>query len=259
VALYTNCSRAFGTAGTTPFASDLSALNAAKVMLKQNGAPDGDMHLVLDYDAAYNLGNLTQLTNVNQAGASDVLRQGQFTAPIFGFNVHVDDNISSHTVGTSTGQDANGGEPVGETSIVYDGGNGGTILVGDTISFTTDNSGPGGADSHYVVNTAVTAAAGTIVINSPGLLATLADTTEIALGSTDYTYNMAFSRDAFVLGARAPKGDDAAVDETIIVDPLTGIPFRLAKYEGHHMTNYEMSILFGVMKGNPEHSVILFG
>jgi len=260
-ALYYNASRAYGTAGTAPFGSDLSDLAAAKFILDKNGAPSGDRHLVCDQNAGFNLRTLTQLTNVNQSGQAAPLVEGSLVRAM-GFDVVESDAIKTHTVGTSTGQDVNGGDAIGTTSITYDGGDGGTILVGDTVSIAGDTSGPNASVSRYVVNTAITAAAGEIVINAPGLISAWADTTEIALGSTDYTANLAFSRNALAFAARPPvkpEGGDAAVDERVFTDPISGISFLLSKYAGHHMNNYEMSILYGVGLGNPEHMAILMG
>jgi len=256
-ALYYNSARAVGTSGTTPFATDLSLLGAAAQELNRNGAPAGDRQFVCDYKAAYNLSKLTQLVNVNTAGGDGMLRKGALD-PLFGFNVASDGAIPSHTAGTSTGQDVTTGQAIGATTVTYDGGSGGTILVGDTIAPASDVSNLAGAASQYVVNTAVTASSGSIVINSPGLLDATTAGEELALGA-DYRANLAFSRDAFAFAARAPKGGDAAVEEMIVSDPLTGIPFRLARYLGHHMANWEMSILYGVGPGNPEHAIIVKG
>lgn len=260
-ALYYNSARAYGTAGTTPFSSDLSDLSAAKQILDKNGAPEGDRHCIVDHDAAFKLRTLTQLTNVNQSGDTNVLRDGNI-GRIMGFAVASSEKVNSHTVGTSTGQDVNGGDAIGTTSITYHGGDGGTILVGDTVSIAGDTSGPNGSVSRYVVNTAITAAAGELVINSPGLISAWADTTEIALGTTAYVANLAFSRDAFVLATRPPakpEGGDAAVEERVITDPVSGLSFLLSRYVGHHMANYEISVLYGVGLGNPEHSAIIMG
>jgi len=257
-ALYYNASRAYGTAGTTPFGSDLKALAAARTILNVNCAPKTDRHFIMDHSAAYNLLQLTQLTNVNQSGTGQTLREGEY-GMLFGFSTAVEDAIQTHTVGTSTGQDCTAIEPVGETTIAYDGGDGGTILVGDTIAPASDVSDPDGAASKYVVNTAVTAASGSIVINSPGLLDATAVAEELTLGSTNYVANLAFSRDALVLATRPPVGGDSAIDETILADPMSGLAFRLAEYRGYHIKNYEMSILYGVGLGNPEHMAIIMG
>lgn len=259
--LYYNASRAYGTAGTTPFASDLSEASAAKAILDVNGAPGGDRHMVLSHAAAFKMRNLTQLTNANQANTTVTLRQGEL-APLFGFGIAESAQIQTHTVGTSTGQDCTAIEPVGETTIAYDGGDGGTILVGDTITLAGATDGPNGGQSKYVVNTAVTAASGNIVINAPGLLTVTAVADEIGLGSTAYVANLAFSRDALVLATRPPakpKSGDLATNETVVTDPVSGLSFLVSEYKGYHANNYEVSLLWGVGLGNPEHMAIIMG
>jgi hypothetical protein len=261
-ALYYNASRAIGTAGTTPFAADLGLLALANEELKRNGAPVGNRHVVLNHAASYNLGKLTQLVNVNQAGSSNLLTRGEFD-PLFGFVVHTDNNIPLHTVGTQTGEDVNlgAGYAIGDTSIVYHGGNSGTLLQGDTIIFTGDTSSVIGGANKYLLSATIAhdEASGTMVLNSPGLLAAEVDTTEITHDTTNFRCNFAMSSDALVLAARSPIGGDSAVDETILVDPVTGIAFRLAEYRGYHTKNYELSVLFGVGLGNPEHMILIQG
>jgi hypothetical protein len=266
-ALYYNASRAYGTAGTAPFASDLSALDAMKIILDKNGAPTGNRSVVLDSKAAYNLMKLTQLTNVNQAGQTSGLSEGVINR-LYGFDVKVDSNVKLHTCGAQTGEDITGGAlTIGDTSIGYHGGDSGTSLVGDLIYFTAATDDPAGAPSKYVQNATIShdEASGTIVINSPGVLTAYADTTEIVRVNTgnglaaSYRANLAMSSDALVLAARAPIGQDSAVQEMIVSDPITGLTFRLAKYAGHHLVNWEMSILYGVGLGNPEHMAILVG
>ena len=259
--LYYNSARAYGTAGTAPFGTDLSDAAAVKHILDTNGAPMSNRHLVLSLDAGYNYRSLTQLTNVNQAGTDGTLRNG-LLFPLQGFEVAESAYIQTHTVGTSTGQDCTAVEPIGETTIAYDGGDGGTILVGDTITPASDTTGPGGSAAKYVVNTAVTAAAGSIVINANGLRKATTIGQEIALGSTDYVANMAFSSDAFVLATRPPvkpEGGDASSDDVVLTDPVSGLSFLLSMYKGYHANNYELSILWGVGKGNPAHAAILMG
>lgn len=256
-ALYYNSSRGFGTAATTPFSSNLSELSAVKVMLDVNGAPIGDRHLIIDDNATYNLLKLTQLTNVNQSGSDDELRRGVIR-DLFGFQVRTDANVALHTAGTSTGQKADSIDAIGATTVSYDGGDGGTLLVGDALSIANDASDPAGGNSKYILQTAVTAAAGNMVIASPGLLNATTDEDAITRSAT-YRANMAFSRDALVLASRAPQGGDSAIDESILIDPVTGLAFRLAKYTGHHIINYELSTLYGVGLGNPEHMVLLLG
>jgi len=260
-ALYYNACRAYGTAGTTPFASDLSDLAKIKKMMDDNGAPMGDRHLVMDTTAGLNVRSLTQLSNVNQSGSSDLLRDGDL-GRIFGFNLAESDAVKTHTVGTSTGQDCTAIEPVGETTITYDGGDGGTILVGDTVSFAGATDDPDGNASKYLVNTAVTAASGSIVINAPGVLTATSVAQEITLGATNYAANLAFTPDAMVLATRPPakpEGGDAADEEIVVTDPVSGISVLVSKYKGFHANQYRVSYLYGVGLGNPEHMVLLMG
>lgn len=256
-ALYYGASRATGTSGTTPFGSDLSDLAQLQKILDDNGAPEGDRHCIFNTLAGVNLASLTQLTNVNQAGTNALLRFGDL-GPVLGFDLAKSAQIQTHTKGTSTGQDCTAVEPVGETDIAYDGGDGGTILAGDVITLASDTSYDGTNSSQYVVNTAVTAASGTIEINEPGLLDASAIGEEIAI-TDSYTANLAFSRDALVLGARAPEGNDAASDEMVVTDPNSGLSFRVAMYDGYHANQMEVSVLYGVAINKPEHMAILKG
>jgi len=258
--LYYNACRAYGTQGTTPFASDLSPLSACKAMLDKNGAPGADRHLVMSNEAAYTMRNLTQLTNVNQSGTSKVLVEGSFMN-IMGFDLAESAYIQTHTAGDSTGQDVNGGDTAGTTSITFHGASG-NVLAGDIISIATgDDTGPGGSTNKYVVTTAVDTS-GELVIGSPGLLNEWADTTEIALNTNDYVANLAFHRNFLALATRPPmkpEGGDAATDDVVVTDPVSGLSFLLSVYPGYHTNQYELSVLWGVGTGNPEQGVILMG
>lgn len=67
-----------GTGGTTPFASDFDLIADVRKLLVDNGMPtnDGQASIVLDTAAGAKLRNLASLQSVNQAGSSDLLRQG---------------------------------------------------------------------------------------------------------------------------------------------------------------------------------------
>ena len=73
---------------------------------------------------------------------------------------------------------------------------------------------------------------------------------------------VAFSRSAIHLLARLPMmptGGDAATDELIVQDPITGLPFRFATYKGYYANQYEVSIAWGVKNAVPEHTALLLG
>jgi acyl-coenzyme A thioesterase PaaI-like protein len=70
-------SRAWGTAGTTPFASNFNEVPQIRKILVDNGCPmDGAVSLILDTTAGANLRSLAQLQKANEAGGTELLRQG---------------------------------------------------------------------------------------------------------------------------------------------------------------------------------------
>ena len=253
---YKTASRAYGTAGTTPFATadDMTDYAGVARILDENGAPTSDRQLVLGHAAMQNLrGKQSQLFKANEAGSNDMLRNGM-TDRIQGFAIRHSDAVGIHTAGTATGLDANGAQAVGATSIVLDGGSGGTVLAGDVVTFAGDTN-------KYVVKTGIAAASGTVVLGKPGLRAALADTTEMTIGGA-YTANLAFSRSAVILAARAPampESGDAAEDVVSITDPVSGIVFEFARYKQFRQNVIHVSAAWGVKAIKDEHIGILLG
>ncbi len=253
---YKSASRAYGTAGATPFgtAADMSDFAGVLRVLEENGAPKNDLQLALGHGAMANLrGKQSGLFKVNEAGSSDMLRNGM-TDRVMGMAIRHSDAISTHTKGTATGLDANGGEPVGETSIELDGGDGGSLLDGDIVTFAGDTN-------KYVVNTGFTAVSGTAVIGKPGLRETLADATEMTIGNS-YTANVAFARSAIVLATRAPampEEGDAASDVVTIVDDRTGLGFEVALYKQFLQNVIHVRLAWGFKAIKEDHIALLIG
>lgn len=255
LAEYYKSSRAYGTAGTTPFGSSLEDAAQIKKILDDNGAPPSDRHLIIDTSAGVKLRTLANLNQTNTAGTDSTLRSGVLL-PLFGLDVRESAQIASHTKGTATGFDANGGEPAGETTILVDGSDSGTILAGDVLSWVGD-------DNKYLVQSATAsgAASGNIVIAKPGLRLALADAVEGSLGDS-YVANMAFHRQALQLVTRAPampEGGDMADDKMMVTDPKTGLTFEIAVYRQYKQVHYEVGIAWGVSLVKPEHAAILLG
>jgi hypothetical protein len=255
---YKAASRAYGTAGDNPFASNINAIGNLRKILKDNGCPtmDGQLSLVLDTTAgSAGVGNLAQLQKVNESGDTGLLRQG-ILGQLGGFNIRESAGVQLHTKGTATGFDAAGGEPLGETVVAVDGSDAGTILAGDVVTFAGDTN-------KYVINSATASgnASGNITLNRPGLQAVLADTVEGTIGDS-FTANVAFHRNALEFAARAPaqpEGGDAAVDSMIIVDPISGIPFEFRMYKGYGMNKIELNIFYGGIAWKPEFIALLLG
>lgn len=253
-ALYYKASRAYGTAGTTPFASSMDVLSEVDKILTDNGAPKMGRSCVVNTAASAKLRSLASLNNAAAAGGSEVLRQGNLI-DIFGFGIKESSQIKSHTKGTATGMDCTAVEPVGETTITVDGSNSGTILAGDIITNTTASD-----PNKYVVQSATAsgAADGNIIIAKPGLLKATTINDELVIGDS-YVANMAFHRNAFQLVARPAAGGDSAVDEMFVQDPATGLIFRVAVYKQYMQTKIEIQLCWGIQVVKPEFLTILLG
>lgn len=242
-----SASRAFGTAGTTPFGSNFNEVAEIRQILVDNGMPpnDGQASLVLNTLAGTNLRQLSTLQSVNQAGNDTLLRQGTLL-DLQGLAVRESAQVQSHTKGAGTGYDINNGsgEVVGETTLTLDGGTVNTtgIIAGDVVTFAGDSV------NKYVVNTGLVATSGDIVIGAPGIRSTVADATEMTIGN-DYTANVAFHRRAIELAVRAPavpEGGDNADDAITVQDPNSGIVYEVRFYKGYRKAMIEVAVAFGV-------------
>lgn len=250
---YKNASRAFGTAGTTPFASNFNDVAEVRQILADNGMPmnDGQCSLVLNTVASTNLRQLSQLQSVNQAGGSDLLRQGVLL-DLQGMAIRESAQVQSHTKGTGTSYLLNdASSAVGDTTIAADGGSG-TILAGDIVTFA-------GTSDKYVVNTALSG--GSFAIGAPGLRAAETDNDAITVGN-NYTANIAMHRRAMELAIRAPAvpdGGDAADDALTVQDPTSGMVFEVRVYRGYRKTMIEVAAAWGVKAWKPDFIATLLG
>ena len=251
---YKSASRAYGTAGTTPFASSLGDAAQARKMLLDNGAPMVDLQLVVDSVAGANLRSLTHLTHANEAGTDATLRRGTLL-DLMGFAVRESAQVASHTAGSATGtvtvnNASNYGK--GATSIAWDTATAAALKAGDVLTFGTDTN-------KYILSADNTATP--LVLNKPGLVKGVNDNTAVAIGN-GYTANLAFHRDAIQLVTRAPampNGGDMADDVMSITDPVSGLSFQVAVYREYHRVKFEVGLAWGVKLIKPEHAVILLG
>jgi len=250
---YTNSSRAFGTAGTTPFGSNFSEIAEIRQILVDNGMPqnDGQVSLVINTLAGTNLRQLAQLQQANTAGGTDLLRQGVLL-DLQGLGIRESAQVGSHTKGTGTGYLLNdASSAIGDTTIATDTGTG-TILAGDIVTFA-------GTSTQYVVNTALSG--GSFVIGGTGLTAAEADNDAITVGNS-YTANIAFHRRALELAVRAPavpQGGDTADDALTVQDPVSGLVFEVRVYKGYRKTMIEVAASWGVKAWKSDFIATLVG
>lgn len=259
-AAYVASSRAFGSAGTTPFGSNFNDIAEVRQILADNGCPtnDGQLSLVINSLAGTNLRQLAQLQKVNESGDTSLLRQGELLN-LQGFMLKESAGVASHTAGAGVGADINNGsgEAIGQTTLTFDGMtvNSTGIKAGDVITHASD------AVNKYVVGTGSTATGGDIIINNPGLRVAAADATELTIGAS-YTANLAFHRSAIELGIRpiaVPNGGDAATDMMTVQDPHSGLVYTIAVYKGYKKAMFEISALYGVKAWKSDHIATLLG
>jgi hypothetical protein len=253
-ALARTASRAYGTAGTAPFATaaDLSDIAQTLKILQDNGCPQTDLRMVLNTTSSAQLrAKQSQLFRVNEAGTDDLLRRGDI-GQLMRFAVGESAGLSTFTKGTGTSYTSSAaGFAIGTTSIPIITGSG-TVLAGDVVTFAGDAN-------KYVVATGV-AAPGTIVLQGPGLKQALPASAQAMTIGGNYTPNCAFHRGAFQLAARLPalpEGGDAADDRMVIVDPVTGLPFEFAVYRQYRQVRWEVALAWGVTTVASRHAAML--
>jgi len=254
---YKNASRAFGTAGTTPFASNFDEVAEIRQILVDNGMPvnDGLCSMVLGTVASTNLRQLAQLQRANESGSTDLLRQGVLL-DLQGMAVRESAQIQSHTKGTGTGYlaDLVAGYSIGDKTVHVDTGTG-TIVQGDVVTFNGDTN-------KYVIGTGFAGDGdGDITLNDPGLRAALANNTAMTIGN-NYTANVAFHRNALELAIRAPavpEGGDAADDALTVQDPASGLVFEVRVYRGYRKSMIEVAAAWGVKAFKPDFIATLMG
>jgi hypothetical protein len=247
-AIAQGASRAYGTAGTTPFASTLADSAQVRKILDDNGAPASGRSLAINTSAGAALRTLGQLTKANEAGNTMTLRDGELLN-LHGFSIRESAQISDAAAGSGASYLLNGALSVGATTVTVDTGSG-TILAGDVVTIGSHK---------YVVATALSG--GSFTINAPGIVAAAADNLAITVNATS-ARNIAWSSDAVLLATRLPifpAEGDLAIDNEIVTDPRTGISFDLRVYPGDGMVLYRLHALWGYKVLKPAHAAIMLG
>ncbi len=258
MAAYANASRAFGTAGTTPFGSgNLTDLAQVELILNDNGTPMSDRSIVLNNRAAASLKAIANLTRVNEAGTAMTLRTGELM-DLYGMSIKTSGADPRHTKGTAAGATTNNaGYAVGATVITLASAGTGTIVQGDVITFAGDTN-------RYVVvaGDADVSGGGTITLAAPGLRQAIpAAATAITVGN-NYGASVAFHAGAIHLATRAPAlppNGDSAADRLSITDPWSGITYEFAEYRGYRKTRFEVTAAWGVKAWKRENIALLLG
>ena len=265
MALYKKVGNSVGTAGTTPYASNIDIFLDAQTYLYDNLMPANENHFSVHnaagYNAALKLGTFHQ---ADQTGDQNGIVNG-YIGRKFGADWHIDQNVPTHTCGTlsnGTGRLAkidNASVAIGDTSVDMDDTSlSGTITAGDLFTVAGDSQ-------TYTVLAAVTASGNALsgVTFFPAAKVAWADDAVVtfkgAAGAT-YKNNLIFHPDAFVLASRPLQ--DVVMPGSIVrsmVDELTGLTLRLEVSRQNKQTQWSFDVLYGVTELRPELAARILG
>lgn len=239
-----------GTPGTTPFASDVSDITAARKILNQQLCPLDMRRGVVDFEAEAEMLSLAAFRDASQSSDSDVIINGQIGRK-FGFDWYADDHVPLHTAGTASGATTDdSGYAVGVKTVTLDSAGTGTIVVGDIITFAGD-------DQTYTVTSgdADVSNGGTISFE-PGLKVAIETSTHAITVKGNHRVNLAFHRDAFAFAMRPLMSSDvdAQLGNRILSmqDPVSGLVMRLEVSRQYKQTVWDLDCLWGVKCVRPE-------
>lgn len=247
---------AVGVGGTTPFASNLNLIAAARKALQDRGAPLADLQMAIDTSAGLNLRQLNVFQQANLAGSDEERRSGRLSRQ-YGFAISESAGIGSHTAGSAFGAspdyltDTGSTYQVGETTVHLDTGSG-THVAGDVISFAGDTN-------KYVIGTG---AAGNgdkdVILRGSGLLETLADGV-VAEIENSYTANLAFERSAIVGVMRPPVMPANPTIEQMLVSDQYGMTYLMLDIAQYGQRTWELHLAWGFKAVNPDFITIVLG
>ena len=250
-----------GTAGTTPFASDVSDATEARKLLNKQLAPRGERRAVLDFDAEANALALAQFSDAEKVGSAEVKIEGEIGRK-FGIDWFADDGVPTHTAGTASDSGtytittgAAGTADDATVTIKTDIGSP-TLVAGDVVSFA------GHAQTYVVTAGATLDGTGVAVSISPSLVANVADAAAVDVRAS-HIVNLAFHRDAFALAMRPLTAgtSDLSLGNQILsmTDAQTGLSLRLEVSRQYKQTVWEFDVLWGVKLVRPELAVRIAG
>lgn len=248
-AIKAGASRAVGTAGTNPFATDINIIADARKVLMDNGAPLADLQLCIDSAAGTAARKLGIYQQAHQAGSDSERRSGDLLRQ-FGFQIRESAGIQLHTKGTGASYVTSGSTAKGVADVALVTGTG-TVLAGDVVTFAAD------AANKYVVNVGVSAP-GTIKLGRPGARAVIPTGNALTVGDS-YTANLAFERNAVVGIMRPPVMPDNPLIQRTLISDSAGLTYLLAQIAGDGMATWRLHLAYGFKVVQSEHVALVLG
>jgi hypothetical protein len=248
-AVKVGASRAIGTAGTNPFASNLDSLVDVRKVLHDNGAPLTDLQCVINTTAGAALRKQGIIQQAYQAGNEQERRSGELLRQ-FGFQIRESAGIGLHTKGTGADFVTSGQTAVNVRDVALVTGTG-TVIPGDVVTFAADTG------NKYVVNDG-TSGPGTITLGRPGARMIIPTANALTVGG-NYTANLAFERSAVVGIMRPPIMPRNATITTQAITDSMGMTYLLVQLEQYGQTTWEVHLAYGFKVVQGEMVAILLG
>lgn len=255
-AAYQSASRATGTAGTSPFATNITPLANCLQVLLDNGMTDLDnITAVINTTAGANLrGQVLLNGQFPSSTAQDLLNTGVLTV-LFGMKVRESGQVAAVTKGTGTSYTTSASaNVVGQTVFTGILTGTGTILPGDVITFAGD------ANNKYMVQSSVGGSTVTsITIGAPGLKVGFTGTNAITVGA-NYTPNVLIHRKGVVAVIRPPIiPQNPIIQQIPVTDPVTGMTMLFCRVAGDGMLTYRLHVADGEAAVQSNTQAILLG
>lgn len=244
-----------GTAGSTPFASNLNEAAQAMAILTQNGVPMRSRFLLASPLAWANAIQVPALQFLQNSGDPDVLREGQIGRTMgytWGQDAYLGQSTTGGTLSDGTAKQAlvNGAvAPGAETANLDSPTLTGSLVIGDLFTVAGDTQ-------QYVITQIATAVGNAITINfsppvpadTPGWL----DNAQVTFVETYTTSAIAMHSSAMVIASR-PTPDSSLSEllgytpkmKTQFTDPVTGLTLQMMAEDQYFQSGVTFSLLYG--------------
>lgn len=264
---YVYVGNAVGTAGVTPFTTNIAQAIDAGVYLDNYYALQRDRVIVLDPTGYGQAEQLPNFAYYMYSGDKNTVNSG-IIRDKFGFDWHKDQQVPYQTAGTMTGAvTAAGAQAAGITAVNIATGTASSFApnVGDIITFAGDTQ-TYTVMSGGVAGTALEASASGILNLYPAKVVALLGGEEITLAPS-HRVNLAFQRQAFGFASRPVKsgfglrgeGRGMVVAEMMVPDPVSGLVMHMEIREEYRRTRVAYSMLWGTGPVRPQVACRIMG
>ena len=225
-----------GTAGTTPFASDLSAYLAARKTANQQLMDLEPRFMIVDPDAEANALGLRAFQDASFRGDTEGIVNGQIGRKL-GALWAMSQNVPTHTTSMGSGWLVNQADhAIGDKRVTIDAGSG-DPAEGDIFTVAGDTQG-------YVV----VSYASNVITYEPAAKTAFADDAALT-AKASHVVNLLVHRDAIAF-AMAPLLDTAMTEArrsrvAVAVDEESGLSLRLEVSDQHKQTQWAFDALYG--------------